>query len=82
MKNDEASQKALEIIILQRAKQQAYTLLAQQATSERSAYWEKSLEERNIYEALTNMATQTGLLSYSDCDLFSIKLVDTSDKGE
>ena len=76
-----ASQKALEIILLQRAKQQAYTMLAETATDCRADYWDKANNAYHIMNALIDMALDTKLLTHTDCDVWSIKLVDTSDKG-
>ena len=82
MTDEKSSQKALEIIMLQRAKQQAYHLLAQQAVSNQSHYIEKSWEAREILTALTDMALATGLLGHDDVDVYGIQLVDTGEKGE
>ena len=71
-----ASSKALEIIMLQRAKQQAYMLLHEQATDRRGEYLEKAIREREILDALIDMATGTKLLNYSDCDMYNIRLVE------
>ena len=79
---DKASQKALEMIMLARAKQQAYYLLAQTAVDNRADYWDKANEAYLIMRALIDMALDTGLLGVDDCDMYAIKLVDTGAKGE
>ena len=80
MTDKTASQKALELIMLQRAKQQAYYFLAHTAVEGKAEYWEKANNACDIMEALIDMAIKTGLLTYTDCDMWSIKLIDTSDK--
>lgn len=71
--------KALEMIMLQRAKQQAYWMLNQQATEFRGEYFEKAMAERNILEAMIDVAVQTGLVNYQDVDIWNIKLVEETD---
>ena len=80
MTDKTASQKALETIILARAKQQAYSLLAHTAVEGRADYWDKANTEYHTMTALIDMAINTGLLTHADCNVWSINLVDDSDK--
>lgn len=73
----QASDKALELIILQRAKQQAYVMLAQESTSDSKTteYWEQANKAHTALSALIDMATQAGLLSYDDANVYDIRLI-------
>lgn len=73
----ESSDKALEMIILQRAKQQAYVMLAKESTSDTKVkeYWEQANKAQTVLSALIDMATQTGLLSYDDASVYDVKLI-------
>lgn len=80
--NDTASQKALEIIILARAKQQAYQLLAQTAVHNTADYWNKANEAYQVMRAQIGLAIETGLLGYDDANVWALKLVDTGAQGD
>lgn len=73
-----AGYKALELIMLQRAKQQAYWLLNLQSTEFRGEYFDKAMAERDILEAMIDVAVKTGLVDYQDVDIWNIKLVEQS----